>query len=64
MGKLHIYYKNDFIMPNSCSKKYQKFCNKNEYNILESLHTKNIFLSMSDTPKSNDLSSICYAVLD
>jgi hypothetical protein len=51
-------------MPNSCSKKYQKFCNKNEYNILESLHTKNIFLSMSDTPKSNDLSSICYAVLD
>ena len=23
-----------------------------------------MFLSMSDTPKSNDLSSICYAILE
>lgn len=64
MGKLHTYYKNDFVMRDSYSKKYQEFSNKNEYDILESLHTKNMFLSMSDTPKSNDLSSICYAVLD
>lgn len=64
MGKLHTYYKNDFIMRDSYSKKYQEFSNKNEYDILESLHTKNMFLSMSDTHKSNDLSSICYAILD
>lgn len=64
MGKLHTYYKNDFIMRDSYSKKYQEFCNKNEYAILESLHTKNMFLSMSDTHKSNDLSSVCYAILD
>lgn len=64
MGKLHTYYKNDFVMRDSYSKKYQEFCNKNEYDILESLHTKNMFLSMSDTHKSNDLSSICYAILD
>ena len=64
MGKLHTYYKNDFIMRDSYSKKYQEFSNKNEYDILESLHTKNMFLSMSDTHKSNDLSSICYARLD
>ncbi len=64
MGKLHTYYKNDFIMRDSYSKKYQEFSNKNEYDILESLHTKNMFLSMSDTHKSNDLSSICYAIFD
>lgn len=64
MGKLYTYYKNDFVMRDSYSKKYQEFCNKNEYDILESLHTKNMFLSMSDTHKSNDLSSICYAILD
>ena len=64
MGKLHTYYKNDFVMRDSYSKKYQEFSNKNEYDILESLHTKNMFLSMSDTHKSNDLSSICYAILD
>lgn len=64
MGKLHTYYKNDFIMRDSYSKKYQEFSNKNEYDILESLHTKNMFLSMSDTHKSNDLSSVCYAILD
>ena len=64
IGKLHTYYKNDFVMRDSYSKKYQEFCNKNEYDILESLHTKNMFLSMSDTHKSNDLSSVCYAILD
>ncbi len=64
MGKLHTYYKNDFVMRDSYSKKYQEFSNKNEYDILESLHTKNMFLSMSATHKSNDLSSVCYAILD
>lgn len=64
MGNLHTYYKNDFIMRDSYSKKYQEFSNKNQYDILESLHTKNMFLSMSDTHKSNDLSSICYSILD
>ena len=64
MGKSHTYYKNDFIMRDSYSKKYQEFSNKNEYDILESLNTKNMFLSMRDTHKSNDLSSICYAILD
>ena len=51
-------------MRNSYSMKYQEFSNKNEYDILESLHTKNMFLSMSDTHKCNDLSSFCYAILN
>ena len=64
MGKLYSYYKNDYIMRDSYSRKYDEFSNNSEYEILESLHTKNMLLSMSDTHKSNNLSSICYAILE
>lgn len=63
-GKLYSYYKNDLIMRDSYSRKYNEFENNSEYDILESLHTKNMLLSMSDTHMSNDLSSICYAILE
>ena len=63
-GSLYSYYKNDLIIRDSYSNKYQEFENYSETNILESLHTKNMLLSMSDTHKSNDLSSICYAILE
>ena len=64
MGKLHTYYKNDFVMRDSYSRKYEHLGNKSELDILDSLQEKNMFLSMSDTHKSNDLSSICYAILE
>ena len=64
MGKLYSYYKNDYIMRDSYSRKYDEFSNNSEYEILESLNTKNMLISMSDTHKSNNLSSICYAVLE
>ena len=64
IGKLYSYYKNDYIMRDSYSRKYDEFSNNSEYEILESLHTKNMLLSMGDTHKSNDLSSICYAILE
>jgi hypothetical protein len=63
-GKLYSYYKNDLIMRDSYSRKYNEFEHNSEYDVLESLHTKNMLLSMSDTHKSTDLSSICYAILD
>ena len=63
-GSLYSYYKNDLIIRDSYSNKYKEFENYSETNILESLHTKNMLLSMSDTHKSNDLSSICYAILE
>ena len=63
-GKLYSYYKNDLIMRDSYSRKYDEFLNNSEYDILESLHSENVLLSMSDTHKSNDLSSICYAILE
>jgi len=64
MGKLYTYYKNDFIIRDSYSRKYNEFANNSEYDVLEALHTKNMLLSMSDTHKSTDLSSICYAILE
>ena len=64
MGKLYTYYKNDFIMRDSYSRKYQEIGNNSEYDLLETLQNKNQVLSMSDTHKSNDLASICYAILE
>ncbi|MBP3831358.1 MAG: hypothetical protein ILA02_03180 [Clostridia bacterium] len=64
MGKLYTYYKNDFIMRDSYSRKYQEIGSNSEYDLLETLQNKNQVLSMSDTHKSNDLSSICYAILE
>ena len=64
MGKLYTYYKNDFIMRDSYSRKYQEIGANSEYDLLETLQNKNQVLSMSDTHKSNDLSSICYAILE
>ena len=64
MGKLYTYYKNDFIMRDSYSRKYQEIGNNSEYDLLETLQNKTQVLSMSDTHKSNDLSSICYAILE
>lgn len=64
MSKLYAYYKNNFIMRDSYSRKYQEIGNNSEYDLLETLQNKNQVLSMSDTHKSNDLSSICYAILE
>ena len=64
LGKLYLYYKNDFIMRDSYSRKYQDFDNNSEYELLETLQSKKQVLSMSNTHKSNDLSSICYAILE
>ena len=64
MGKLYTYYKNDFIMRDSYSRKYQEIGKNSEYDLLETLQNKIQVLSMSDTHKSNDLSSICYAILE
>ena len=64
MGKLYTYYKNDFIMRDSYSMKYRDLGKNSEYELLDTLKNKKHVLSMSDTHKSNDLSSICYAILD
>ena len=64
LGKLYTYYKNDYIIRDSYSKEYKEIGNNSEYDLLEALQNKKHLLSMSDTHKSNDLSSICYAILE
>ena len=51
-------------MRDSYSRKYKDFDNDSEYELLEILQSKKQVLSMSDTHKSNDLASICYAILE
>ena len=51
-------------MRDSYSRKYQEIGNNSEYDLLETLQNKNQVLSMGDTHKSNDLSSIFYAILE
>ena len=63
-GKLYTYYKNDLIIRDSYSRKYNEFANMSEEIVLEELHSKDMLFSMSDTHKSNDLSSICSAILE
>ena len=64
LGKLYTYYKNDNIIRDSYSRKYQDIGNNSEYDLLETLQNKKQVLSMNDTHKSNDLASICYAILE
>ena len=64
MGKLHTFNKNDYIIRDSFSNKYEQFQNTSEHTLLNELKNKSMFISMIDTHKSNDLSSICYVVLE
>ena len=64
LGKLYTYYKNDFIMRDSYSIKYKDFDKNSEHDLLDTLQNEKQVLSMSDTHKSNDLASICYAILE
>jgi len=63
LGKLYTYYKNDYIIQDGYSREYKEIGNNSEHDLLEALQNKKHLLSMSDTHKSNDLSSICYAIL-
>ena len=64
LGKLYTYYKNDYIIQDGYSREYKEIGNNSEYDLLNTLKDENKVLAMSDTHKSNDLSSICYAILE
>lgn len=63
-GELYTYNKNDNIIRDSYSNKYLEFMGDSEEKLLNSLKDNSMFVSMIDTHQSNDLSSICYAVLE
>ena len=63
-GKLYSYKKNDTVIADSYSNKYNELFDVSEYELLEKLKNKTTIVSMVNTHKSNDLSSICYAILE
>lgn len=63
-GQAYTYNKNDNIIRDSYSKKNMELLDFNESQLLENLKNKTMLVSMIDTHQSNDLSAICYAVLE
>ena len=63
-GKLYSYKKNDNVIEDNYSNKYDDFRNTSENDLLEGLKEGSMIISMSNTHKSNDIASICYAILE
>ena len=63
-GSLYSYAKNDYIIKDSYANKKKELEKYSEKNLLDNLKNKSMFISMQDTHKSDDISSICYAILE
>ena len=64
LGDLYSYQKNDNVIKDSYSNKYHEFYKESDLSLLDSLKENPMVVSMNDTHESEDLSSICYAVLE
>ena len=63
-GKAFSYNKNDNIIQDSYSNKNLELLDFSEKQLLEKLKNNTMLVSIIDTHQSNDLSAICYAVLE
>lgn len=63
-GKLYSYRKNDNIIQDNYSNKYEEFSHISENDLLIGLKEKSMLIAMANTHQSNDISSICYAILE
>ncbi len=63
-GQAYTYNKNDNVIKDSYSNKYLEFMGDSEEKLLKKLKENSMVVSMIDTHQSNDLSAICYAVLE
>ena len=63
-GQAIKYNKNDNIIRDSYSEKNAELRHLTEQQLLENLKNNTMLISMIDTHQSNDLSAICYAVLE
>lgn len=63
-GQAYTYNKNDNVIKDSYSNKYLEFMGDSEERLLKKLKENSMVVSMIDTHQSNDLSAICYAVLE
>lgn len=64
MGKLYSYIKNDEVIADNYSNKYEELGNFSELELLKKLKEESKLISMVNTHKSNDISSVCYAILE
>lgn len=63
-GKLYSYIKNDNVIADNYSNEYDDFERISESDLLKGLKEESMIIAMSNTHKSNDISSVCYAILD
>ncbi len=63
-GKLYSYIKNDEVIQDNYSNKYKELGNSADIDLLKKLKEEGMLISMVNTHKSNDISSICYAILE
>ncbi len=63
-GQAYLYNKNDNVIKDSYANKNLEFMGDSEENLLKKLKENSMLVSMIDTHQSNDLSAICYAVLE
>lgn len=64
MGELYSYIKNDEVIADNYSNKYEELGNFSELELLKKLKEESKLISMVNTHKSNDISSVCYAILE
>jgi hypothetical protein len=63
-GQAHTYNRNDNIIQDSYSNKNLELAHLNDKQLLDSFKNNTMLVSMIDTHQSDDLSAICYAVLE
>ena len=63
-GQAYTYNKNDNIIQDNYSNKNLELSHLNDKQLLDSFKNNTMLVSMIDTHQSNDLSAICYAVLE
>lgn len=63
-GQAYTYNKNDNIIQDSYSNKNLELSHFSDRQLLDSFKNNTMLVSMIDTHQSNDLSAICYAVLE
>lgn len=63
-GQAYTYNKNDNIIQDNYSNKNLELAHMNDAQLLDSFKNNIMLVSMIDTHQSNDLSAICYAVLE
>ena len=63
-GQAFTYNRNEILIRDSYSNKNQEFGNMNEIELLNQLKDNAMLVSMMDMHQSNDLSAICYLVLE